>query len=121
MEGLYSIEKGSKQKVRRLYVAGGGSQSAEICQITANMFGLPLCRIHTHEVTGVGASMVAFVAQGVFAGYEEGIRSMVHIQDEFLPNEEQHQLYRTLYNEVYSKVFDKLEPLYCEIDKIIPR
>ncbi|MDR2753462.1 MAG: FGGY-family carbohydrate kinase [Oscillospiraceae bacterium] len=121
MEGLHGIEKRSKHKVERIYVAGGGSQSREICQITANMFGLPLGRIHTHEVTGVGASMTAFVSQGVFKNFEEGVAAMVHMQDEFLPDPAQHMLYQKLYEDVFLKVFDRLEPFYCAIDGIMSR
>jgi sugar (pentulose or hexulose) kinase len=121
MEGLKNIEKRGKCKVQLLRVAGGGSQSSEICQITANMFGLPLQRVHTHEVTGLGSSLAAFVAKGVYGSYGEAVDAMVHPQAEFLPNEEQNQLYRRLYGEIYAQVFDKLEPFYCGIDKIIPR
>ena len=42
-----------------LFVAGGGAQSDEICQITANMFGLPVHRIQTFEASGLGSSTSA--------------------------------------------------------------
>jgi sugar (pentulose or hexulose) kinase len=119
MEGLRNIERRGKLSVKRLYVAGGGSQSREICQITANMFGLPLCRIHTHEVTGIGSSMVAFVSQKVFASFDEGIRSMVHVQDTFDPDEAETQLYRSLCDHVFVNVFDKLAPFYKNIGDIL--
>jgi sugar (pentulose or hexulose) kinase len=121
MEGLRSIEKQSKLKVQRIFVAGGGSQSNEICQITANMFNLPLSRIHTHEVTGIGSSLVAFVAQGVFKSYEDGIAAMVHMQDEFVPDAAESALYRALFDDIYVKVFDKLKPFYLALDTIMPR
>jgi len=37
---------------------------------------------------------------------------MVHIKDEFLPDEEEHKLYEKLFNEIFSKIFKKLFPLY---------
>jgi sugar (pentulose or hexulose) kinase len=120
MEGLQNIEKRSKQKVEHIYVAGGGSQSSEICQITANMFGLPLGRIHTHEVTGVGSSLVAFVSQGVFRNYDEGVAAMVHMQNEFLPDPAQHETYQKLYEDIFLKVFNRLEPFYRTINDILP-
>jgi len=121
MEGLRKIEKKSKVPVKRLYVAGGGSQSDEICQITANMFGLPLQRVHTHEATALGSSLVAFVAQGIYPSYEAGIKGMVHYKDEFLPDPEQASLYSKLYYEVYSQVYAKLMPFYRTINEILPR
>jgi sugar (pentulose or hexulose) kinase len=119
MEGLRGMEKRGKLKVTELYVAGGGSQSAEVCRITASMFGLPVYRTQTHEVTGIGSSMVGFKARGIFSSYEEGIKAMVHIKDEFLPSKEEHQIYEGLYNEIFTKVFGKLSPLYQELKKFI--
>ncbi|MDR1465803.1 MAG: FGGY-family carbohydrate kinase [Oscillospiraceae bacterium] len=121
MEGLQSVQKRSKQKTEGLFVAGGGSRSPEICQITANMFGLPLHRIHTHEVTGIGSSLVAFVAQGVFSSYQAGVDAMVHIQDAFQPDPAEHALYQTLYDQIYAEVFDRLEPLFCVMDGIMKK
>lgn len=118
MEGLRQIEKRGKLQVQKLMVAGGGSQSDEICQITASMFGLPVCRTQTHEVTGVGASLIAFVAKGVFGSYEEAVAAMVHEKDEFLPDRKAHAVYERLYENVFIKIFDKLSPLYQNISEI---
>lgn len=112
IDGLKTIEKRGHIKVKRLFAAGGGSQSNEICQITANMFGLPLCRIQTYEVSGLGSSMIAFVSLGIFADMEEAITSMVHIRDEFMPDRSEHMVYEKIYNEIFSKIFKKLLPLY---------
>ncbi|MDR1734437.1 MAG: FGGY-family carbohydrate kinase [Oscillospiraceae bacterium] len=116
MEGLYSIEQRSKSKVHRLMIAGGGSQSAEICQITANMFGLPLQRIHTHEATGLGAALTAFVGMGEFADYDAAIAAMVRPAEAFQPDAAQHKIYQRLYTEVFAKAFDRLQPLYTALD-----
>ncbi|MDR2758074.1 MAG: FGGY-family carbohydrate kinase [Spirochaetaceae bacterium] len=119
IDGLRGMEKRGKLKIKELYVAGGGSQSGEICRITASMFGLPVYRTQTHEVTGIGSSLVAFVAQGIFSSYQEGIKAMVHIKDEFMPDPQEHETYGKLYREVFSKVFDRLSPLYERISAII--
>lgn len=112
MEGLYSMEKRGKLQVKKLMVAGGGSQSDEICQITADMFGLPVGRTQTHEVSGVGSSLVAFVAKGVHPSYEAAIKAMVHEKDCFMPDMKDHAVYEKLYDQVFIKIFDKLSPLY---------
>jgi sugar (pentulose or hexulose) kinase len=119
MEGLRGMEKRGKLKVRELYVAGGGSQSDEVCRITASMFGVPVYRTQTHEVTGIGSAMAAFVSLGIFPSYEEGVREMVHIKDEFSPIREDHAIYEMLHEKIFSKIFDKLSPLYQEINGII--
>jgi sugar (pentulose or hexulose) kinase len=121
MEGLRGMERRGRLKVKELYVAGGGSQSDEVCQITASMFGIPVYRTQTHEVTGVGSSMAAFVARGIFSSYEEAVREMVHIKDKFSPREEDHQIYQEIYEKIFSKMFDRLSPFYQEINGIINR
>ena len=119
IEGLHLIEQKGKLKINKLYVTGGGSRSTEICQITANMFGLPVYRTQTHEVCGVGSSMVAFVSLGVYADYATAAKNMVHIRDEFLPDPAEHKIYRRLYRDVYCKVFGSLLPLYEKINHIM--
>ncbi|MDR1108401.1 MAG: FGGY-family carbohydrate kinase [Spirochaetaceae bacterium] len=119
IDGLRGMEKRGKLTIKELYVAGGGSQSSEVCRITASMFGLPVYRTQTHEVTGIGASLAVFVAQGVFSSYEEGIKAMVHIKDEFTPNPREHEIYSRLYERIFKKIFDKLSPLYQEINGIM--
>lgn len=112
IEGLRTMERRGKVQIRKLFVAGGGAQSDEICQITANMFGLPVYRIQTHEASGLGSSMVAFVAKGVFSDVEAAIGEMVHISKEFPPNMVENKIYEKLYRDIYSKIFKKLLPLY---------
>lgn len=112
MDGLKTMEKRGGHTVRELYVAGGGAQSDEICQITANMFGLPVHRIQTHEASGLGSSIVAFAAKGVFPSVQAAVDGMVHVTEVFEPNLEEHKIYDRLYSEVFTKVFPKLLPLY---------
>ena len=119
IEGLHLIEKKGKFKVNKIFVTGGGSRSAEICQITANMFGLPVCRTQTHEACGVGSSIVGFVSRGVYKDYAEAMKSMVRVRDTFEPDMAEHEIYKHLYDEVYCKMFESLAPLYATIDKII--
>jgi sugar (pentulose or hexulose) kinase len=120
MEGMKTLEKRGGMAVRKIFVGGGGAQSDEVCRITASQFGLPVYRTQTHEATGTGAALAAFVSQRVFSSYEEGVEEMVHIKDEFLPNIHEHRIYKELYEKIFEKIFDKLSPLYRQIDGIIP-
>ncbi|MDR2402993.1 MAG: FGGY-family carbohydrate kinase [Spirochaetaceae bacterium] len=119
LDGLRLMEKRGKLRISSLFVAGGGSQSNEICRITASQFGLPVYRVQTHEATGLGSSIVAFIAKGIFSSYEEAIREMVHIQDEFEPDKQIHGIYKEIYTRIFEKIFDKLLPLYQEINMIL--
>jgi sugar (pentulose or hexulose) kinase len=119
VQGLDTLQKRGKFTTKKLFVAGGGAKSDEVCQITASQFGIPVHRIQTHEACGLGAAICAFVSKGIFSSYDEGLQQMVHIKDEFLPDKNDHAVYRELYERIFVKIFSKLSPLYQEIDEII--
>ena len=121
MEGIKLAEAAGNFKVSEIRLGGGGSQSAEICQITANMFGIPVVRVHTHEVSGIGAAMAAFVGLGEFENFNEAADAMVHERDRFEPDMEEHALYKDLYEEVWKELFGKLAPLYGKEQEIYAR
>jgi len=118
MEGLYGMEKRSGQKIAHLYLGGGGSRSEEICQITANMFGLPLSRIQTNESSALGAAICAFVSMGVYSSYEEAIDHMVRLRDTFLPDMAEHRLYKQIYDEVFSRYYRTVSPLHRALRRL---
>ncbi|NLN79948.1 MAG: carbohydrate kinase, partial [Erysipelotrichia bacterium] len=95
--------------------SGGGSQSDEICQITADMFNKPIYRIQTYEACGLGSSIIAFVSLGIFENYEEAIQKMVHYKDTFYPQEKNYKIYNDYYHKIYKKVYKQLKPLYKQL------
>lgn len=119
MEGLFQVERRAKVKVRRLHANGGGAKSARICQITADMFGLPLTTTQTTETSGLGSAISSFVATGVFPSYGEAIGNMVHQSRECLPDETNHRLYERLFREEYLPLYKHLKPLYKRIRNIM--
>ena len=118
MDGLKLLEKQSGHKFLEIYVGGGGAQSDEICQITADMFGLPVIRTQTFEVSGIGSAIAAFVGMGEFTDYEEAVGSMVFKKDFFSPDMQQHQIYNTLYEEIFRNIYGRLSPLYQRLNDI---
>lgn len=112
MEGLRRMEKRSGQKIREIFAGGGGSRSNEVCQITADMFGLPVKRIHTPESASLGAAMCAFVTMGEFPSYEQAAAEMVRVRDVFTPDKATHTLYERLFEEVYLKLYKTLRPVH---------
>jgi sugar (pentulose or hexulose) kinase len=115
LEGLKGIEQVGKFKVEALTVSGGGSQSDEICQITADMFGVPVKRIQTYESSGLGSAMIGFVALKIHSSYQVAIKKMVRYKSVLKPNANNHEIYTKLYNNVYSKIYASLKPIYQEI------
>lgn len=118
VEGLREMERRAKYNIKYLTVSGGGSSSDAICQITADMFGLPVKRVQTYETSGLGAAMIGFVGVGEYADIAEAQSGMVHYTDEFYPNEDNHKIYMLMYERVYKKMYKRVQPLYGEIKAI---
>lgn len=118
LDGMKLMEKRSKTRIRELYIAGGGSQNDTICQITADMFGLPVKRIHTHEASSIGSSMIAFVAMKQFSDYEEAVESMVHVCDTFHPDFKATAVYEDIYQNIYTKLYPKMLPVFKGMKKV---
>jgi len=112
MYGLYKMSNRGKKVIRELYVGGGGSQSNEICQLCADMFGLPVKRIQTHEACGLGSAIVGFISLGIYSDLDEAINNMVQTKDIFEPDMIKHEFYYAMYKKVYSKLARRLVPLY---------
>ena len=120
-EGLEGIEKSQHHKVKELRISGGGSQSDSICQITADVFNLPVSRVQTFETTSLGAAISVFVALGEFSSVEEAMEKMSHKTTTFTPNPEAAEQYEELYRKVYLKMFPKLKNIYKDINKFTKR
>jgi sugar (pentulose or hexulose) kinase len=115
LEGMRHLEKRLKAPIKALTVSGGGSQSDEICQITADMFNRPVHKIQTYEACGLGSSLVAFVSMGIYKDYPEAVKHMVHYTKTYEPNPDVHRIYNRLYNRIYARIYSSLKPLYREL------
>ena len=115
------MEKRGNKQIKELFVGGGGSKSDFCCQILADVFGLPVKRIHTHEASSIGAAMVAFVAKGEFGSFDEAVKSMVHEKDVFMPDAKNHEIYYNIYDKVYSRLYKTVKPLYTSINDLKER
>jgi sugar (pentulose or hexulose) kinase len=112
LDGLHNMERAGHFRAERVAVSGGASQSDEICQITADIFDLPLVRGKTHETSGLGAAIVSAVGLGIHSTFDSAINKMVKYDVAFEPNPKNVALYRDLYQKVYRKMYDALRPLY---------
>ncbi len=116
-EGLEGIEKRQHKKIKEIRVSGGGSQSDAICQITADIFGVPVSRVQTFETASLGTAILAFAADGQFDSYEEAVSKMVHKSKTFYPNDKAHEQYDYLYDKVYKKMYPRLKKIYKSVRK----
>jgi len=117
--GLYDaykkIQKRMKAKIKKIIVAGGGSRSDNVCQMTADMFGLPVTRVQTWETSSLGSSMAGFVAMGEHESFDKAVKNMVNYTDTFTPDKQAHEFYDKLYEDVYKKLYKKLKKPYVKL------
>jgi sugar (pentulose or hexulose) kinase len=126
LEGLaYALREGMERTARRtrvpvteLRVSGGGSQSPAAIQLTADVFGLPVSRPHTHETSGLGAAIDAAVGLGLHPSFEAAVAAMTRVAETRDPDPIAQALYEELYRRVYLRLYGRLKPLYEDIRRI---
>lgn len=116
--GREQIEKRIGRQLRLLRVAGGGSQSDEALQITADVFNLPAERPEHYETSALGAAISCAVGLGLHADYPTAVAAMARIGRRFEPRPEVVKTYDALYREIYRGMYPRLKPLYRKIRKI---
>lgn len=117
-QGKERIEGRSKIPITSLRVSGGGSQSPQAMQLTADIFGLPVIKPHTYETSGLGAAIDAAVGLGFYEDFQSASRAMTHTGDLYEPDPGRHRYYDTFYRKVYLKLYRRLKPLYENIRAI---
>ncbi len=117
-EGMERTVKRTKVPVTEVRVSGGGSQSPAAVQLTADIFGLPARRPHTHETSGLGAAIDAAVGLGIHPSFEAAVAAMTRVAETRDPDPAAHALYEDLYRNVYLRLYERLKPLYEEIRRI---
>lgn len=126
LEGLaYALREGMDRTSRRsgipiteLRIAGGGSQSDQAMQITADVFGLPTFRPHVYEASGLGAAIDASVGLGLHPDFLTAVGEMTHLGEAFQPVPDHQQVYDELYQKIYLRMYKRLQPLYESIFEI---
>jgi len=123
LEGLaYALREGGERAaarantpLRELRVSGGGAQSPAAVQLTADIFGLPTGRPHTHETSGLGAAIDGAVGLGIHSSVEAAVADMTRVAETIDPDPARHRLYDELYRKVYRRMYERLKPLYENI------
>ncbi|MBN2051509.1 MAG: FGGY-family carbohydrate kinase [Spirochaetales bacterium] len=116
-DGKEKIEKAGKLTFQRVAVAGGASQSDQICQITSDILDMELLRGETYESSGLGAAVVTAAALGAYPDIPAACRAMVRHKDVFTPDRRNADIYQRLYD-VYRKIYPSLEKVYEELREI---
>lgn len=95
LEAAQSIA-GSRPDYLRVF--GGGAKSKEWLQIIANVTGLPVESLYTHEVSCVGAAMLAGLAAGIFKDVREAQSAGVRVRERVMPNPQRSGIYNQRYD-----------------------
>jgi len=112
------MEEHAGSKIKELRVGGGGSKSSEIMQMTADIFNLPTSRVHTSNLSALGAAIDAAVTLNIYHGFPEAVDNMVRVKKTFTPHAKNVKIYDRLFNEVYKEIYPALSPLYRKIAEI---
>jgi sugar (pentulose or hexulose) kinase len=118
-EGLEKIEKAGGTKVTRIGISGGATQSEEICQITADIFGRELTAGETFETAGLGAAVITAAGTGLYPSIPEAVKGMVRYGRTFKPRAEHVALYDQLYTRIFKRIFPRLSPLFEDLRAIL--
>ena len=79
------------------------------------MFDLPVVRGNTYENSGLGAAILTAYGIGKFGSIEKAVASMSHVEKVFTPNKKNVQVYKSLFEKGYSKIYSALRPIYNKI------
>ncbi len=116
--GFLNLKKRTKQDIEYLVISGGGANSPEICQIAADIFGLPVKKTKEYEASGIGSSICGFVALRVYDTFEEAVKNMVSYEKTFEPDMGKHKEYMDIYETIYKKAYPALRPVFKKYLKV---
>ena len=121
LEGVGYSMKDCYEALRGLGIApdsatiiGGGAKSPLWRQIVADMLNIPLTTVENVD-SSLGSAMLAGVACGTFADFEDSVKKCVRVKDRTLPNPETHALYEKNFA-VYRRIHDALAPIYHDYE-----
>lgn len=117
-EGAIRTQRRNGVKIQKLRVSGGGSQSKNALQMTADIFNLPVEKPHTFETSALGAAINCVVGLGIYSSFQEAIDKMCRLSEVYNPIPENSKVYADLYDRVYKKMYRQLKPLYESIRDI---
>jgi len=118
-DGAIRTERKTGVKIKKIRVSGGGSQSKNALQLTADIFNMRVEKPHTFETSALGAAIIAAVGLKVYPDFNTAIKNMCHIGKTYDPIPENVRVYDQLFNRVYKRMYRKLKPLYNDIRDII--
>lgn len=103
--------------INELIVVGGGSKSQSWVQICADILGVKMMRPKIIESGTLGSAIIAGVGSGVFSNYSQAIETMVSLDEEILPNEDNHIAYKSNFD-LFLKLREQLDGFLKNLSEI---
>ena len=111
------IEKllASRKPPEAIRMAGGAVNSKVWGQMFADALGFPIETVDAKELGALGCGMAAAIAAGVYQGYKEAGKHMVHVSERVYPNPERTAVYQKKY-EKYRAVSKALDTVWGQFE-----
>jgi len=95
-------------RVGEVRAVGGGSKSARWVQLAADILGCRFVRTVQPEAGALGAAIMAGVACGAYASFEEGVEAQVALADTFEPDAARSESYDARFKH-YARLYPALK------------
>ncbi|CAI9401631.1 FGGY-family carbohydrate kinase [Nocardioides sp. T2.26MG-1] len=99
----------------RLVLSGGGSRSALMSQIAADLFNRPVERSAVSDAAGLGAAICAAVGHGSYPDFESAVAAMVRSGTDVLPDPGSAERYADIVP-VYAEITGFTDPLFQRLN-----
>jgi xylulokinase len=103
--------------IKSISASGGLSRLNLVCQIKADMLGMPIGIVDEFETTSLGAAILAGVGSGYFPSLKDATQALIRKSRYFEPNKNNHEVYLELF-ELYKKLYTHLKDLFAEREKL---
>jgi len=95
-------------KIKEIIACGGNTKSNLWLQIYSDVTGLPIKTTSTPEAAALGSAILGAVAAGEHSNILNASKKMVHIKDEIIPDNNNHQEYKFFIDQ-YLKTYHSLK------------
>jgi xylulokinase len=114
---LSRLEQPGGTSIASIRACGGPAKSPKWLQLKADISGKTVEAPAVEEASALGAALLAGVATGVYASYEEAIKAAVKIKATYRPRAKIHQIYERQH-ETYKHLVKTLKPVNKELYNI---
>lgn len=96
---IEELNKAYGARAERVWLSGGLARSHSLCQIVADVLGLPVEVPEEVESAAVGAAICAMVGIGLFSGWEEAADAVIGSRETLWPDPERSRRYSRVFAE----------------------